>query len=466
MVIGVAVAQAEEQGFVTLGRPSRLNDAVVALNAVAVVVGATSSFVVWQRWRFSGDFASTVILSLLTVLTTMVLLPQSISALGDELVDALAAGTAIVTLALALTLAIGPEVISHLRPRHVLGSSFAASAALSVLAWLLFTRAGQYPGSGQAFLALGWTLAAFFVGTRGLRHSRPRLLWMTLLFIGLSGHTIAVGRSEAGDLALVSSTAVRLIGLVAFLGATIHEVIGLLKAQRMQTFLALHETTRTIDRMIEQTRMQRAITHDASAAILAIESGLRHVTSDISDDLLPALQAELRRLQATISEKGRHEHSAPFDVSEILGPMVAVYALGGNSVTLESVQEATVFGRAGDTAEVVQNLIDNALRHGDGPVQVWVSSTGPEVQIRVADRGDGVADSEKSAIFEEGSRGSTTQAPGSGIGLHLARQLVEAQSGSLTVDDRAGGGALFVVTLPAASAQQGGRDAPERSIEI
>jgi signal transduction histidine kinase len=99
---------------------------------------------------------------------------------------------------------------------------------------------------------------------------------------------------------------------------------------------------------------------------------------------------------------------------------------------------------------VVDNLIRNALDHSPTGQVVSVSvAAGP--QITVEDRGPGVPAELRARIFEPFARGKTTdRSKGSGFGLGLAicRRIVDGHGGTISIEDRSGGGAQFVVRLP------------------
>jgi PAS domain S-box-containing protein len=99
--------------------------------------------------------------------------------------------------------------------------------------------------------------------------------------------------------------------------------------------------------------------------------------------------------------------------------------------------------------EVVVNLIDNALKYSpkDTTVDVELTSTPDAIRTAVRDRGPGVPDNERAQIFEPFHRSSDT-GPGVGLGLHIAKQIVELHGGTLTVESPTDGGSRFVVTLP------------------
>ncbi len=101
--------------------------------------------------------------------------------------------------------------------------------------------------------------------------------------------------------------------------------------------------------------------------------------------------------------------------------------------------------------QIIDNLISNALKYGARtPVEITATPRGEQVCIEVCDHGGGIPPDDRERIFgrferavERGERRS-----GFGIGLWIVRRLVEAMGGAVVVGDTAGGGALFIVTLP------------------
>ncbi|MFN8026029.1 MAG: ATP-binding protein [Acidimicrobiia bacterium] len=104
----------------------------------------------------------------------------------------------------------------------------------------------------------------------------------------------------------------------------------------------------------------------------------------------------------------------------------------------------------------LRNLIENALLHDPSGGEVLVSarattgSDAPTVELLVVDHGPGIAPEQQERVFEEFVRlGAPTDGTGTGLGLAVARGLVEVHSGTVTCTTTPGGGATFVVTLPA-----------------
>jgi signal transduction histidine kinase len=102
---------------------------------------------------------------------------------------------------------------------------------------------------------------------------------------------------------------------------------------------------------------------------------------------------------------------------------------------------------------ILVNLLDNARQHGGGPTRIAVEDGGGEVVLLVVeDAGPGVPAAERTRIFERFARGSAARhRVGTGLGLALVTEHARRHAGAAWVEDRAGGGARFVVAFPAAS---------------
>ena len=122
----------------------------------------------------------------------------------------------------------------------------------------------------------------------------------------------------------------------------------------------------------------------------------------------------------------------------------------------------------------LQNLITNAVKYGGDAAWIGIgaaarqTSRGTEVLVTVSDRGIGIAPDELGQIFDAFYRGSEARAGqihGSGLGLPLAKSMIEAMGGDITVESRLGAGSSFTIHLPAsqAAAQTAGA-VPEATI--
>jgi signal transduction histidine kinase len=99
--------------------------------------------------------------------------------------------------------------------------------------------------------------------------------------------------------------------------------------------------------------------------------------------------------------------------------------------------------------QVVTNLVENAVRHGEGVVRVTLEALdgadGPGIRLGVADEGDGIAPELRGRVFTKFWTG--TGSGGSGLGLYLVHGLVKAHGGTVTIGDAPEGGTLITVVL-------------------
>jgi len=107
----------------------------------------------------------------------------------------------------------------------------------------------------------------------------------------------------------------------------------------------------------------------------------------------------------------------------------------------------------------LQNLVANAVKYGakeESWVGISASQADGAVEIRVADRGPGIPEEEQKHIFDPFFRGKKAlqdQVHGTGLGLNLAKRVVEAHGGTIRVESEEGRGAEFIVRIPAISTE-------------
>lgn len=116
-------------------------------------------------------------------------------------------------------------------------------------------------------------------------------------------------------------------------------------------------------------------------------------------------------------------------------------------------QEWAVLADPGALKQVLLILLDNAMLHGEGAVHISVrrDPEAGQVSIGVHDEGPGIAPEVRAHLFERFYRGDTAHhEQGLGLGLAIAKALVDALKGRLSLESGAGGGSRFTVSLPAA----------------
>ena len=169
--------------------------------------------------------------------------------------------------------------------------------------------------------------------------------------------------------------------------------------------------------------------------------------------VLSRLLDDLRTL--SLAESGALAlHREPIDVGTIARDVVIAFADQGRrgGVAIRSSVEGPVAIEADPlrVREVIVNLVTNALRYtpAGGSVAIDVHGTAGGVEVTVHDTGTGIAPEAVDGIFDRFSR--ATDSPGAGLGLAIAKGLVEAHGGTIRAESVPGQGTRIVFTLPAA----------------
>jgi two-component system sensor histidine kinase KdpD len=106
--------------------------------------------------------------------------------------------------------------------------------------------------------------------------------------------------------------------------------------------------------------------------------------------------------------------------------------------------------------QALDALLSNAMTYGksDQPIDVSVARDNSDLVVSVADRGPGLVPGEESKVFQKFYRGPRTRPGGLGLGLSIARQLVETHGGQIVAQNREDGGARFSIRLPIGEAMR------------
>ena len=220
-----------------------------------------------------------------------------------------------------------------------------------------------------------------------------------------------------------------------FIAGVAHDLRTPLNALRLAADLASRDETWS-----DTARAQRV------ALVVARQvSALERMTGDLLDDtmlLAGRLQmdtrlCDLRQVVETVLDMYRAQplmHALEFE-----GAPTAVWVLAD----------------AGRLQQVVTNLVSNALKYSppESPVRVQVRAEPDRARIDVIDGGPGIAPADRDRIFDAFQRGRhhAGSTPGAGLGLALARRIVEAHNGSIALDGSIPGRTVFTVRLPLAS---------------
>ncbi|MDX6556714.1 MAG: hypothetical protein QOD86_2909 [Miltoncostaeaceae bacterium] len=233
------------------------------------------------------------------------------------------------------------------------------------------------------------------------------------------------------------------------LATTLNDLLGRLEAalehERRVVGDASHELRTPVSVLL--TRLDVALRrHDLD------EAGLRQVIADargdarrlsrLADDLLLLARADQGRLPL---------RRAPLEIHELVAAASARHAddAAGRVVVVEEIAGgAVVLADPDRTAQVLDNLIANALVHGEAPVEVRAFWQDGDVAVSVRDHGAGYPEEFLPRAFERFSQAD--DGSGSGLGLSISEAIVRAQGGRITAANAAGGGAVVTFSLPAA----------------
>lgn len=206
--------------------------------------------------------------------------------------------------------------------------------------------------------------------------------------------------------------------------------------------------------------------HDLRTPLANMQAMVEALEDDLAapDDYLPALREQVRVLAMLVDdlfELARIDAGAlTLELRDAqLSPIVEGCLRGVEAearqlhITLAADVDASLTALcAPDKIErVLLNLLTNALHHtpSDGSVAVRVGAHAGEVQVVVEDTGEGLADEAQRRMFERFWRSDKARTQrSSGLGLAIARGLVEAHGGRIWAENRPGGGARVSFTLP------------------
>jgi signal transduction histidine kinase len=235
--------------------------------------------------------------------------------------------------------------------------------------------------------------------------------------------------------------------------------------------------TRSIARELAVTRLQSefvsTVSHEFRTPLTSIRqlsemlAKGRVPTDDLrqqSYDILSHESERLQRLVESLLDFGRIEEGAfkyrfePLDAASLVDDVVAGFreaaAAQGFQVELQKTDTPAPIRADRDALGLaLRNLLDNAVKYSPECRTIWVETVLADrrLAIRVRDRGIGIPTSEQRTIFDKFVRGSVSRdagIKGTGIGLTLARHIVDAHHGDIRVESAPGQGSTFTILLP------------------
>jgi two-component system nitrogen regulation sensor histidine kinase NtrY len=201
-------------------------------------------------------------------------------------------------------------------------------------------------------------------------------------------------------------------------------------------------------------RVAHEIKNPLTAMRIAVEQlrrsgGPRGGGTELPVEVLGAETERLERLAREFAEFGRLPEGPKSDVDlvELLVDLAKSAVPPAVAVSVRANGGAcTVRGQYDPLRRAFANLLRNAAEAmgGSGPIEVCVNQDGDGLLVTIADHGPGIPEELRQRVFEPYY---TTKHDGTGLGLALVRQTVEANNGTITLSETPGGGATFSVVL-------------------
>jgi len=228
----------------------------------------------------------------------------------------------------------------------------------------------------------------------------------------------------------------------------------------------------SFNRMLEQLQdsfdSQRRFVADASHELrtplttIQGNAGLLARGPALADDVLRAaaddIAAETARMTRLVDRMltlARADSGLRLELAEIeLGPVIAEVCRQAGTVHPDrelrcAVGDATVAGDDDALRQLTWILLDNAFRHARSRVEVKLGTEGEWARLTVSDDGPGIAPEDRERVFERFFRADKARhEPGAGLGLSIARWIVEQHRGRILAGEAPGGGAGMYVDLP------------------
>ncbi len=261
--------------------------------------------------------------------------------------------------------------------------------------------------------------------------------------------------------------------LAAFLMSGVLRELAALRAQREQFFRQSAETEalRAIDRM--KSDFLAAMSHDFRSPLTVVRGAVELLLGErpgaltsAQRELAQSAERNIRRLEEfteELLEMARLEHGAVALDREEVDPTALVRdVVADHSVLAKDKRQwfSLDLGTEGQRIvadrdrlrQIVANLVGNAIKYAptSTPIDVRAARTDGVYMLRVSDHGHGVPDEDRDQVFDKFYRSRRAEAfAGAGLGLAIARSLTELHGGTLKYEDTPGGGATFVMTVPA-----------------
>lgn len=245
--------------------------------------------------------------------------------------------------------------------------------------------------------------------------------------------------------------------------------IAVERANAVET-LARSEAAREGERL--RSAILDSVTHEFRTPLTSIKASITSLLSttglspDDRQELMTVINEECDRLNRLVGEAAEvaqlesHEFQLDFQECRVLDLVQAAVTdvrqtVGKHPMEIRVPGEITVRLDADRVKEVLVQLLENAAKYSppESPIRITAEWKGANLEVSVADQGAGIDDMEQVLIFDKFYRGKNQRyrVQGTGMGLAIARAIVEAHGGKIGVTSQLGCGSVFYFILPVRS---------------
>ena len=234
------------------------------------------------------------------------------------------------------------------------------------------------------------------------------------------------------------------------------ELVGLNGPEEMQRLAAaFNEMQARLNRFVsERTRLLGALGHDLRSPLTALRVRAEMVDDEETRDRMIATIGEMQEMvDATLSfahGMAMHEPVEAVDLAEFTAALIEEFRDRGDDIRTGHVTAVTVRLRPTAMRRAIRNLVENALRYGGG-VTVSTQATDGTAVLSVEDAGPGIPSESLEKVFDPFVRleiSRSRETGGAGLGLSIARTIVHAHGGEITLSNRPEGGLRAEIRLP------------------
>ena len=212
---------------------------------------------------------------------------------------------------------------------------------------------------------------------------------------------------------------------------------------------------RITDLIDDRTRMLAAISHDLRTPITRMRLRCEFIEDEIHRSRMLAdldqMRSMLESVLSFLRNSRKLEAMTLVDVASTLQLVADQFSDMGHKVTYAGPVHAMATARPDDLLRCVTNIVENAVRYG-AEIVIGLAVLPDNLDIDVEDDGPGISDAKKGDMLEPFARGDTArnmdEATGFGLGLSIARAIVMAHGGALSLHDRTPRGLVVRIRLP------------------